>query len=158
MGHTHRCQLALKKKKKNQVRSPSLESRVPETGSDPPIGSGRDSGRDNASLKSTKIYISMFSDKPPCMPLCFGTVDYTARGDQGFFLFLSLYSSNFFSFFKLYSSGFFFLLFFFPPVPLLFLLLFLLSYAQFSTRMGYVIVLGSVFSPDGLCNCERHLA
>ena len=34
------------KKKKNQVKSPSLESRVPETGSDPPIGSGRDSGRD----------------------------------------------------------------------------------------------------------------
>ena len=33
-------------KKKNQVKSPSPESRVPETGSDPPIGSGRDSGRD----------------------------------------------------------------------------------------------------------------
>ena len=27
-------------------KSPSPESRVPETGSDPPIGSGRDSGRD----------------------------------------------------------------------------------------------------------------
>ena len=36
----------LKKKKKYQVRSPSSESRVPETGSDPPIGSGRESGRD----------------------------------------------------------------------------------------------------------------
>ena len=36
----------LLKKKKNQVRSPSPESRVPETGSDPPIGSGRESGRD----------------------------------------------------------------------------------------------------------------
>ena len=46
MGHTHRCQLAFKKKKKNQVMSPSPESRVPETGSDPPIGSDRDSGRD----------------------------------------------------------------------------------------------------------------
>ena len=34
------------KKKKNQVKSPSPESRVPELGSDPPIGSGRDSGRD----------------------------------------------------------------------------------------------------------------
>ena len=34
------------KKKKNPVKSPSLESRIPETGSDPPIGSGRDSGRD----------------------------------------------------------------------------------------------------------------
>ena len=33
-------------KKKNQVKSPSPESRVPETGSDPPIGSDRDSGRD----------------------------------------------------------------------------------------------------------------
>ena len=46
MGHTHRYRLALKKKKKNQVRSPSLESRVPETCSDPPIGSDRESGRD----------------------------------------------------------------------------------------------------------------
>ena len=45
MGYTHRCQLALKKKK-NQVRSPSPESRVPEIGSDPPIGSGRELGRD----------------------------------------------------------------------------------------------------------------
>ena len=36
----------LLKKKKNQVKSPSPESRVPETGSDPPIGSGRESGRD----------------------------------------------------------------------------------------------------------------
>ena len=34
------------KKKKNQVKSPSTESRVPETGSDPPFGSSRDSGRD----------------------------------------------------------------------------------------------------------------
>ena len=33
-------------KKKIQVKSPSLESRVPETGSDPSIGSDRDSGRD----------------------------------------------------------------------------------------------------------------
>ena len=29
-----------------QVKSPSIFSRVPETGSDPPIGSGRESGRD----------------------------------------------------------------------------------------------------------------
>ena len=35
-----------KKEKKKQVKSPSPESRVPETGSDSPIGSGRDSGRD----------------------------------------------------------------------------------------------------------------
>ena len=44
MGHTHRCQLPFKKK--NQVRSPNHKSRVPETGSDPPIGSGRESRRD----------------------------------------------------------------------------------------------------------------
>ena len=46
VGHTHRCQLVLKKKKKNQVKSSSPESRVPKTGSDPPIGSDRDLGRD----------------------------------------------------------------------------------------------------------------
>ena len=45
MGHTHRYHIGLKKKKK-QVKSPSPESRVPETGLDPPIGSDRDSGRD----------------------------------------------------------------------------------------------------------------
>ena len=39
--------LCFKKKKKNQVMSPSPESRVPETSSDPPIGSGREPGRDN---------------------------------------------------------------------------------------------------------------
>ena len=50
VGHTHRCQLALKKKKK----SPIPESRVPENGSDPPIGSGRDSGRD----KSNESFVS----------------------------------------------------------------------------------------------------
>ena len=36
----------LKIKNKNQVKSPSPESRVVETGSDPPIGSDRDSGCD----------------------------------------------------------------------------------------------------------------
>ena len=45
MGHTHRYQIGFKKKK-IQVKSPSPESCVPETGSDPPIGSDRDSGRD----------------------------------------------------------------------------------------------------------------
>ena len=33
-------------KKKKSGKSPSSESRVQETGSDPPIGSGRESGRD----------------------------------------------------------------------------------------------------------------
>ena len=46
MGHTHRYQFGSVLKKKNQVRSPSPESRVPETGSDPPFGLDRDSGRD----------------------------------------------------------------------------------------------------------------
>ena len=47
-----RCQLAFKKKK-IQVKSPSPESRVPETGSDPPIGSARDSGRDKYAGKQS---------------------------------------------------------------------------------------------------------
>ena len=46
VGHTHRYQFSSVLKKKNQVKSPSPKSRVPETGSDPPIGSGRGSGRD----------------------------------------------------------------------------------------------------------------
>ena len=47
MGHTHRYQIGLKKKKKTYpVKSPCLESRVPELGSDPPIGSDWDSRRD----------------------------------------------------------------------------------------------------------------
>ena len=33
--------------KKKKKKGPIPESRVPETGSDPPIGSGRGSGRDN---------------------------------------------------------------------------------------------------------------
>ena len=28
---------------------------------------------ENTTFESTKFYISMFSNKPPCMPLCFGT-------------------------------------------------------------------------------------
>ena len=46
MGYTHRYQFYLKKK--NQVKSPSPESRVPGTGSNPPIGSDRGSGRDTS--------------------------------------------------------------------------------------------------------------
>ena len=41
--------------KKNQVKSPSPESRVPETGSDLPIGSDRESGRDKPCVE---IFIS----------------------------------------------------------------------------------------------------
>ena len=43
--------------KKNQVKSPSPESRVPETGSDPPIGSGRDSGRDTPRVHTCSCLI-----------------------------------------------------------------------------------------------------
>ena len=49
MGHTHRCQLALKKKSGNESQ---FWSRIPETGLDPPIGSGRDSGRDTLYVSS----------------------------------------------------------------------------------------------------------
>ena len=34
------------KRKKNQVKSPSIWSRIPELGSDPPIESDQESGRD----------------------------------------------------------------------------------------------------------------
>ena len=40
-------QVPVRFKKKNQVKSPSIWSHVPETGSDPPIGSDRESGRDS---------------------------------------------------------------------------------------------------------------
>ena len=44
--------------KKNQVKSPSPESRVLETGSDPPIGSGRDSRRDSLNYRSKYLSFS----------------------------------------------------------------------------------------------------
>ena len=53
--------------------------------------------------KLMKFYISMFSDKPPCMPLCFVIVErhcnHTARGGQGFFFFHIFFLSLFFYFF-----------------------------------------------------------
>ena len=63
---THRYQFGFKKK--NQVKSPSPESRVPETGSDPPIGSGRESGRDRSNqllvfftfLQDPGIFLSQY--------------------------------------------------------------------------------------------------
>ena len=82
---------------------PTIKRNVPELANlpmegyfralDAPLG-GSQIWREKASLKSTKLYFSMFRDKPPCMPLCFGIVNYTARGGRGFYLFLSLYSSN----------------------------------------------------------------
>ena len=56
MGHTHRYQFGFKKKK-NQVKSPSIWSCVPETGSDLQIGSGRDSGCDRDSMVGTTLTI-----------------------------------------------------------------------------------------------------
>ena len=52
MGHNPQAPVGFKKK--NQVKSPSPESRVPEIGSNPPIGSDRDSGRDK--LVSEHMY------------------------------------------------------------------------------------------------------
>ena len=60
---THRYQFGWLLKKNNQVKSPSPESHVPETGSDPPIGSGRDSGRD--SKQSSVVIISYMGYSPP---------------------------------------------------------------------------------------------
>ena len=54
-----------------------------------PLGGSR-IWREKAPFIVTKLCVSMFRDKPPCTPLCFGIVDYTARGGWGFFLFLSL--------------------------------------------------------------------
>ena len=57
----------------------------------------------NTPSKSMKFYISMFSDKPPCMPLCFGIVErrcnHIAKGGQGFFFFHIFFLSLFFDFF-----------------------------------------------------------
>ena len=73
-----------------------------------------------------EFYISMFSDKPPCMPLCFGIVErrcnHTARGGRGFFFFhiffLSLCSQGYIFFLSLFFD---FLLFLslLLPLPLL---------------------------------------
>ena len=48
--------------KKNQVKSLSIWSRVPETGSDPPIGSGRESGCDKPPVGSTVLQMGSPSD------------------------------------------------------------------------------------------------
>ena len=82
----------------------------------------------NITSKSIKFYISMFNDKPPCMPLCFGIVErrcnHTARGGRGFFFFqiffLSLYSRGFFYiFFLSLFFDFFLFLSLLLPLPLL---------------------------------------
>ena len=66
-----------------------------------------------------KFYISMFSDKPPCMPLCFGIVirrcNHTARGGRGLFFFhiflLSLCSGGYIFFLSLFFDFLLFLSF-----------------------------------------------
>ena len=64
MGHNPQVPVGFsKKKKKYQVMSPSPESRVPETGSDPPIGSGRDSGLDISQVKIDIFSILMVHTK-----------------------------------------------------------------------------------------------
>ena len=80
-----------------------------------PLG-GSTTQMENITSKSIKFYISMFSDKPPCIPFCFGIVERrcnnTGRGGLGFFFFhiffLSLYNMGFFHIFflSLYSRGF----------------------------------------------------
>ena len=81
----------------------------------------------NTPSKSMKFYISMFSDKPPCMPLFFGIVErrynHTARGSRGFFFFhiffLSLCNQAFLFFHILFLSLLFdFFLFLRPLLPL----------------------------------------
>ena len=84
------------------------------------LGSSR-TRREKASLTSTKFRVSMFNDKPPCMPLCFGIVDYTTEA-VGAFSSLLASTAVVFPFFRLCSNEFFFfrslfLAFLFPLVP-----------------------------------------
>ena len=75
----------------------------------------------NIPTKSMKFYISMFSDKPPCMPLRFGIVErhcnHIVKGGRGFFFFhiffLSL--STFSSFLGFFFQFFLFLKLSFQP-------------------------------------------
>ena len=45
-----------------QVKSPSICSRVPETGSNPPIGSVRESGRDSMPMSSVTTITGSIND------------------------------------------------------------------------------------------------
>ena len=75
----------------------------------------------NTPSKSMKFYISMFNDKPPCMPLLFGIAErhcnHIARGGRGFFFFISSFlasSSTFSSFLASFLHFLFFLRLFLP--------------------------------------------
>ena len=82
----------------------------------------------NAFLKSMKLCVSMFSNKPPCMPLCFDTSENILPKAVGAFSSFLASAATTFSFFSLCGNGFFFSFFFLLSLllPLLFLLLFLL--------------------------------
>ena len=99
-----------------------------------PLG-GSKTRMKNTPSKSMKFYISMFSNKPPCMPLCFGTtviiLPEAARAFSSFFAFTAATFSSFLAsatgaFSSAFSSclAFFFHFLFFLR---LFLQLFLLS-------------------------------
>ena len=92
-----------------------------------PLG-GSQTRMEDASLKSMKLCVSMFSDKPPCMPLCFGTVEIILPEAVGAFSSCLASTVATFSFFSLCSNGFFFSFIFllslllplpFLPLPLL---------------------------------------
>ena len=98
-----------------------------------PLG-GSKTRIENTPYNSIKFYISMFSDKPPCMPLYFGTaVIIPLEAAEAFssflassavtFFFISLYSNGFFLFLGLCGRGLFFIFFFLLSLllPLLFL-------------------------------------
>ena len=99
-----------------------------------PLG-GLKTRMENAPSKSMKFYISMFSDKPPCMPLCFGTAviiplkavwafsSFLASAAAAFSFFLASAAGTFSSAFSSCLVFFFHFLFFLR----LFLQLFLFS-------------------------------
>ena len=63
-----------------------------------PLGGSR-TWMENAPLKSMKLCISMFNDKPPCMPLCFGTVEIIlSEAVRAFSYFLASVAAGFCSF------------------------------------------------------------
>ena len=99
-----------------------------------PLG-GLKTRMENTPSKSRKFYISMFSDKPPCMPLCFGTAVIILPESVGpFSSFLASVAATFSSFiafavgaFSLVFSSCLALFFHFLFFLRLFLQLFLLS-------------------------------
>ena len=63
-----------------------------------PLGGSR-IRMENTTSESRKFYISMFSDKPPCMPLCFSTVEIIFPEAAGAFsYFLASIAAGFCSF------------------------------------------------------------